>query len=97
MTPQMTEESIEMTDLTPGRKALVNAIRATEAEALRLVGLGICEGRTVELVKTGSPLIVRVYGRKIGLSARLACQVSVDPIIEQSAPALTPAHATALI
>ncbi len=45
----------------------------------RLKALGICIGRQVELVKRGDPLIVRVYGSRLGISARLANRVLVEP------------------
>ncbi len=45
----------------------------------RLKSMGLCLGRTVEVVKSGDPLIVRVYGTRIGLSARLAEHVKVSP------------------
>lgn len=41
----------------------------------RLQSMGICLGRTVEVVKTGNPLILKVYGTRIGLSGRLASQI----------------------
>jgi hypothetical protein len=34
-------------------------------------------GRRVQLVKSGDPLVVRVLGARVGLSARLAACVSV--------------------
>jgi len=42
--------------------------------------MGICVGRQVQLVQAGDPLIVRVLGTRVGLSARLAAGVVVEPI-----------------
>ena len=40
--------------------------------------MGICQGRRIMLVRRGDPLILRVLGSRIGLSARLALKVSVE-------------------
>ena len=45
----------------------------------RLKSMGICIGRTVEVIKCGDPLILQVYGTRVGLSARLADHVRVNP------------------
>jgi Fe2+ transport system protein FeoA len=60
-----------------GRQARVVSVSAEADDALRLMALGICAGRRVELVKAGDPLVVRVVGARVGLSARLAAQVVV--------------------
>ena len=44
----------------------------------RMKSLGICEGRTLELVSNGDPMIVRVSGSRIGLSRALASFVSIS-------------------
>jgi Fe2+ transport system protein FeoA len=51
---------------------------AAVEEAGRLKSLGICVGRCIELVKSGDPLIVRVLGARVGLSARMASTVFVE-------------------
>jgi Fe2+ transport system protein FeoA len=43
----------------------------------RLKAMGVCLGRTIEVVKSGDPLILKVFGSRIGLSARLAEHVQV--------------------
>jgi Fe2+ transport system protein FeoA len=49
-----------------------------DGDAVRLKAMGLCLGRRVQLVKGGDPLIVRVIGTRVGLSARLAEQVFVE-------------------
>ncbi|MGB7345177.1 MAG: FeoA family protein [Pirellulaceae bacterium] len=44
----------------------------------RMKSLGICEGRTLELISVGDPMIVRVSGSRVGLSRALASYVSVS-------------------
>ena len=54
-------------------------------EATRLKRLGICEGQVVEVVQIGEPMIVRAAGTQVGLSRRLAHQVSVEPFAAEAA------------
>jgi Fe2+ transport system protein FeoA len=64
--------------LKPGRCGTVREVQAGEEEIDRLKAMGICQGRKVMLVRAGDPLILRVLGSRIGLSARLAARVSVS-------------------
>jgi len=64
--------------LKPGRCGTVTEVQAGEEELDRLKAMGICQGRKVMLVRAGDPLILRVLGSRIGLSARLAVRVSVS-------------------
>ncbi len=62
----------------PARQPLeVVAIDDQSGDASRLRALGVCDGRQVELVRSGDPLIVRVMGSRIGISRRLADRVRV--------------------
>lgn len=56
---------------------VVEVVNREELE--RLQAMGVCEGRRLEVVKSGDPLILRVFGSRIGLSARLAAHVQVRP------------------
>lgn len=58
------------------------------------MSLGVCTGRTVELIKAGDPLILKVFATRIGLSARLAARVTVRPLDDNpaSAPESEPSH-----
>jgi Fe2+ transport system protein FeoA len=62
----------------PGRAARILAVEAEPAEQDRLECLGLCVGRTVEVVQSGDPMIVRVLGARIGIAAALAATVLVD-------------------
>lgn len=77
--------AIELVDLPQHGWATVTEVLADEQDLLRLMGLGICTGRRVQLLKSGDPMILRVYGTRIGLSARLARQVRVRT---ESAPSV---------
>jgi Fe2+ transport system protein FeoA len=66
-------------DLLPPRVcAVVRKIATDDEEMQRLKTLGVCLGRRVELVKIGDPLILKVFGSRLGLSATLAANVQVE-------------------
>lgn len=44
----------------------------------RLMAMGLCVGRQIEVVRQGNPLIVRLLGARVGLSGRLAHQIIVE-------------------
>lgn len=54
-------------------------VQADEVDAARLKALGVCQGRRIQLVKSGDPLILRVLGSRVGVSARLAEGITVEP------------------
>jgi Fe2+ transport system protein FeoA len=65
-------------DVMPeGVPACIGRIEAAEADVERLEAMGLCAGRTVEVVQAGNPMIVRVLGTRIGLAAVLARSVHV--------------------
>jgi len=69
--------------LPPHTVAKVCAVGAEDGDSTRLRSLGICVGRRIQLVSAGDPLIVRVLGTRVGISARLASSVLVDRLEEQ--------------
>lgn len=70
---------VELDRLPPGVCAMVADIEAADDDIARLMSMGVCVGRKVELIQPGDPLILRVLSSRIGVSARLACRVFVDP------------------
>ena len=74
---QVTE--IRLTSLKRCECGVVAEMPAPDQELKRLMSMGVCEGRTVEVVQTGDPLILKVFGSRIGVSARLAERVLVTP------------------
>lgn len=75
-TPLEHRSLTRMNDLQTG---VVVDVTADEADAARLKALGICQGRRIQLVKGGDPLIIRVLGTRVGISARLATGITVEP------------------
>ncbi len=68
---------IDLAAIPEGVPARIAAVEAPAADVERLEVLGLCEGRTVEVVQAGDPLIVRVLGTRIGLAAVLARSIHV--------------------
>ena len=76
---QARPDARRLTTLAPHETALVSRVEGEHEGVSRLKALGVCVGRRVELVKAGDPLIVRVLGARVGLSALLASIVYVEP------------------
>jgi Fe2+ transport system protein FeoA len=78
-TPPTTQPR-RLTTLAPRDIARVTRLDGEHEGVVRLKALGVCVGRRLELVKAGDPLIVRVLGARVGLSALLASVVYVESI-----------------
>jgi Fe2+ transport system protein FeoA len=72
-------EPVPLDELEPHHCGLVCDVEATDDEMERLMTMGVCSGRTVELIMRGDPLILKVFGSRVGVSARLARRVKVIP------------------
>jgi len=70
---------ISLDQLKTGLCGTVVKVTADNEDAERLKAMGLCMDREVMLVKPGDPLILRVVGTRIGISARLASTVQVVP------------------
>jgi Fe2+ transport system protein FeoA len=66
-----------LVSLPRGASARVVDLEVDGLDRERLEVMVLCAGRTVEVVKTGDPMIVRVLGTRIGLAGRLAATVRV--------------------
>jgi len=71
-------EGMRLNDLPPRICGIVRCIEGDDEESRRLKTLGVCSGRRIELLRGGDPLILRVFGTRLGLSARLAARVRVE-------------------
>ncbi len=58
--------------------AVVRSVETEDEETQRLKTLGVCVGRRLELVRVGDPLILKIFGSRLGLSAELARRVQVE-------------------
>jgi ferrous iron transport protein A len=76
----MSPSVVTLVDLPTLAVARVLDVGAHPDDAARLKAMGICLGRRIQLIQAGDPLIVRVLGTRVGLSARLAGGVLVEPV-----------------
>lgn len=70
---QMAE--IALLELRRGACGRVARVLGESVEAARLRALGVCEGRTIEVLRTGDAWVLRVLGSRIGISRELAASV----------------------
>lgn len=73
------DDWLHLNQIQPEHCGLVAAVKAGAGEIDRLKSMGVCVGRRLMLVRAGDPMIVKVLGSRIGISARLADQVMVLP------------------
>ncbi len=71
---------IPLSQLDSSAVARVEELDVYSEDATRLKAMGICVGRQVQLMRSGDPMILRVLGARVGLSARLAAGVGVVPV-----------------
>jgi len=64
--------------LPPRTCATVRRIETDSEDIQRLKTLGVCVGRQIEVAKPGDPLIIKIFGSRIGLSASLAKRVWLE-------------------
>lgn len=74
----ITPSEVRLSELLPRKCAIVRRIETESEDIQRLKMLGICIGRRVEIIKPGDPLIVRVFGSRLGISASLASHVWLE-------------------
>ncbi len=86
---------IALSQMTPGN-AVCRHVDGAGSHATRLKRLGICVGRTLEVVQAGDPMILRVVGARIGLSKQLASLVTVEPSANTGSDALADGPATSM-
>jgi len=70
--------TVRLDELPPRVCAVVRSVETGDEDTNRLKTLGVCVGRRVELVRVGDPLILKIFGSRLGLSAELAARVRVE-------------------
>lgn len=71
-------EFLRLDALPPRVCAVVRSVDTDDEDTQRLKTLGVCVGRRLELVRIGDPLILKIFGSRLGLSAELAHRVQVE-------------------
>jgi Fe2+ transport system protein FeoA len=69
---------IRLTDLPPRVCGIVRDVETDDEETARLKTLGVCPGRRVELIRGGDPIILKIFGTRLGLAGTLAARVRVE-------------------
>ncbi|MSR65351.1 MAG: ferrous iron transport protein A [Verrucomicrobiae bacterium] len=67
-----------LNEMSSGTHAVVRSVEGSDAAIERLMAMGLCTGREVEIVRQGNPLILRLLGARIGVSERIARQVVME-------------------
>ena len=77
----MTTPSIpcRLDQMKAGARCTVENIESDEIAMQRLMAMGLCVGRELEIIRHGNPLIVELLGARIGVSARVARHIIVGP------------------
>ena len=70
--------TVRLDELPPRVCAVVRQVDTDDEDTKRLKTLGVCLGRRVELIRAGDPLILKIFGSRLGLSAELAARVRVE-------------------
>ena len=69
---------VRLDELPPRTTAQTRGVTTDDEDTQRLKTLGVCVGRRLELVRAGNPLILKIFGSRLGLSAELAARVTVE-------------------
>ncbi len=86
MNKVLRQEEVPLSTMRVGALSQVVRMDGPEADINRLKAMGVCGGRTIQLLQAGNPLIVKVYGTRVGVSGRLADHVVVTPWQDECEP-----------
>jgi Fe2+ transport system protein FeoA len=65
--------------LPSGTHGVVQHIDHADTALHRLMAMGLCVGRRVEVARQGNPLVLRLLGARVGVSSRLAQRIVIEP------------------
>lgn len=91
----MEEQIRRLDEMAVHQSCVVHDIEAPDDEMERLMSMGVCRGRGITLIQRGDPLILKVFGSRLGVSARLARRVLVSCCALDDCPVLHPDEAVA--
>lgn len=74
----MSESRRLLSEAHAGDVCRVESVVAESEHAARMAGLGVSVGRQLRIVRAGEPIVVQVYGSRIGLARAIASQVNVS-------------------
>ncbi len=67
-----------LSDMPAGAAGCIRKIDAPERVADRLKAMGLCVGRNVVVVRSADPMLIKVFGSRLGVSTQLARTVCVE-------------------
>lgn len=68
-----------LAEARPGRH-ICEQVYAMGQNAIRLKRLGVCQGRELELVGQGDPMVLRIGESRVGVSRQLAQLVTLESL-----------------
>ncbi len=69
---------VRLDKLGPHQCGTICHVDTTDGAAGQLMAMGVCAGRRIEVIQRGDPMILRVLGSRLGVSAPLASRVKVE-------------------
>jgi Fe2+ transport system protein FeoA len=69
-----------LTACIAGSRATILEVRCGDAEACRLRALGLCEGASVDVVRSRDCTLLEVRGARLALGAGIAAGITVLPV-----------------
>ena len=76
--PPPRREPHRLDQLPAGAQGVVQHIDSADTTLHRLMAMGLCVGREIEVIRQGNPLILRLLNARVGVSGRLARHVVVE-------------------
>ena len=58
--------------------AIVRAIDVEDEDTARLKTLGLCVGRQIEVTRRGDPMVVKIFGSRLGVARTLLDRIRVE-------------------
>lgn len=71
-----------LSQIPSGTRVTVCQVDSEQSGMGRLMAMGVCVGRHLEVIRHGNPLIVRLLGARVGISGWLAQRI----VVERSPP-----------
>lgn len=74
----MTTDLIRLSDLEAHHCAIVRQIDVEDEDTDRLKTLGVCIGRQIEVARNGDPVVLKIFGSRLGVARRLLDRIRVE-------------------
>lgn len=77
--PPLFAEPFGLRTLTDDNSYRIHSIKVSEEMCGRMAGMGLCEGRTIRVIKHGDPTLLEVYGGRIAVAKSVVDAILVEP------------------